>query len=237
MTRKTWLTRRASGLFSAQVKSPTSRAESSEARRTSPTRCCSLPGTTRWCGGPCTPPCAGPCWWRPTFRTSWRRSWWTAWRQRTASMTSCLLAQVGASDPSARRSETWNMRLFGVAFFFTTHSSHLLDMGTVLKVIALHGGNSLETEEVTLEELQVFKVWRFLFSPVHISVLPLHRTSITIPTSTTPAVSSSCSRPPVSFPSLMLHFTVFKVPTPIASMDISVKRVSSNNRRHPFQTF
>lgn len=50
------------------------------------------------------------------------------------------------------------MRLFGVAFFFTTHSSHLLDMGTVLKVIALHGGNSLETEEVTLEELQVFKV-------------------------------------------------------------------------------
>lgn len=32
------------------------------------------------------------------------------------------------------------------------------DIGTVLKVIALHGGNSLETEEVTLEELQVFKV-------------------------------------------------------------------------------
>ncbi|XP_023281419.1 semaphorin-3G isoform X1 [Seriola lalandi dorsalis] len=32
------------------------------------------------------------------------------------------------------------------------------DIGSVLKVIALHGGNSLETEEVTLEELQVFKV-------------------------------------------------------------------------------
>ncbi|XP_076596288.1 sema domain, immunoglobulin domain (Ig), short basic domain, secreted, (semaphorin) 3bl [Chaetodon auriga] len=32
------------------------------------------------------------------------------------------------------------------------------DIGTVLKVIALHSGNSLETEEVTLEELQVFKV-------------------------------------------------------------------------------
>uniref|UniRef100_A0A665U3S8 Sema domain, immunoglobulin domain (Ig), short basic domain, secreted, (semaphorin) 3bl n=1 Tax=Echeneis naucrates TaxID=173247 RepID=A0A665U3S8_ECHNA len=32
------------------------------------------------------------------------------------------------------------------------------DSGTVLKVIALHSGNSLETEEVTLEELQVFKV-------------------------------------------------------------------------------
>lgn len=32
------------------------------------------------------------------------------------------------------------------------------DVGTVLKVIALHSGNSLETEEVTLEELQVFKV-------------------------------------------------------------------------------
>ena len=34
----------------------------------------------------------------------------------------------------------------------------LSDIGTVLKVIALHSGNSLETEEVTLEELQVFKV-------------------------------------------------------------------------------
>lgn len=34
----------------------------------------------------------------------------------------------------------------------------VLDVGTVLKVIALHSGNSLETEEVTLEELQVFKV-------------------------------------------------------------------------------
>lgn len=34
----------------------------------------------------------------------------------------------------------------------------LPDVGTVLKVIALHSGNSLETEEVTLEELQVFKV-------------------------------------------------------------------------------
>ncbi|XP_072222756.1 sema domain, immunoglobulin domain (Ig), short basic domain, secreted, (semaphorin) 3bl [Leuresthes tenuis] len=32
------------------------------------------------------------------------------------------------------------------------------DVGTVLKVIALNSGNSLETEEVTLEELQVFKV-------------------------------------------------------------------------------
>uniref|UniRef100_A0A8C4ITC8 Sema domain, immunoglobulin domain (Ig), short basic domain, secreted, (semaphorin) 3bl n=1 Tax=Dicentrarchus labrax TaxID=13489 RepID=A0A8C4ITC8_DICLA len=32
------------------------------------------------------------------------------------------------------------------------------DIGTVLKVIALHSGNSLETEEITLEELQVFKV-------------------------------------------------------------------------------
>ncbi|XP_043973983.1 sema domain, immunoglobulin domain (Ig), short basic domain, secreted, (semaphorin) 3bl isoform X2 [Gambusia affinis] len=32
------------------------------------------------------------------------------------------------------------------------------DVGTVLKVISLHSGNSLEAEEVTLEELQVFKV-------------------------------------------------------------------------------
>ncbi|CDQ90856.1 unnamed protein product [Oncorhynchus mykiss] len=34
------------------------------------------------------------------------------------------------------------------------------DTGTVLKVIALRSGNSLDTEEVTLEELQVFKVTR-----------------------------------------------------------------------------
>lgn len=33
----------------------------------------------------------------------------------------------------------------------------LSDVGTVLKVIALNV-NSLETEEITLEELQVFKV-------------------------------------------------------------------------------
>ncbi|CAL8259560.1 unnamed protein product [Gadus morhua 'NCC'] len=32
------------------------------------------------------------------------------------------------------------------------------DVGTVLKVISLRNGNSLESEEVTLEELQVFKV-------------------------------------------------------------------------------
>uniref|UniRef100_A0A8C6PHX7 Sema domain, immunoglobulin domain (Ig), short basic domain, secreted, (semaphorin) 3bl n=1 Tax=Nothobranchius furzeri TaxID=105023 RepID=A0A8C6PHX7_NOTFU len=32
------------------------------------------------------------------------------------------------------------------------------DVGKVLKVIVLHSGNSLETEEVTLEELQVFKM-------------------------------------------------------------------------------
>ncbi|KAJ0036635.1 hypothetical protein NQD34_005312 [Periophthalmus magnuspinnatus] len=32
------------------------------------------------------------------------------------------------------------------------------DVGTVLKVITLHSGNSLETEVITLEELQVFKV-------------------------------------------------------------------------------
>ncbi|KAJ8015845.1 hypothetical protein DPEC_G00000580 [Dallia pectoralis] len=32
------------------------------------------------------------------------------------------------------------------------------DIGTVLKIIALRTGNSLETEEVTLEEMQVFKV-------------------------------------------------------------------------------
>lgn len=39
----------------------------------------------------------------------------------------------------------------------------LSDIGTVLKVISLHSGNSLETEEITLEELQVFKVSLFLF--------------------------------------------------------------------------
>lgn len=37
-------------------------------------------------------------------------------------------------------------------------SSCLSDVGTVLKAIALQGGNSLDMEEVTLEELQVFNV-------------------------------------------------------------------------------
>lgn len=49
----------------------------------------------------------------------------------------------------------------------------LSDVGTVLKVIALHSGNSLETEEVTLEELQVFKV-RFTLSGV-LSIMLTHR--------------------------------------------------------------
>uniref|UniRef100_A0A3B5KZH8 Uncharacterized protein n=1 Tax=Xiphophorus couchianus TaxID=32473 RepID=A0A3B5KZH8_9TELE len=40
------------------------------------------------------------------------------------------------------------------------------DVGTVLKVISLHGGNSLEAEEVTLEELQVFKkLFSYCVSP------------------------------------------------------------------------
>lgn len=33
-----------------------------------------------------------------------------------------------------------------------------IDVGTVLKVIALRNGNSITSEEITLEELQVFKV-------------------------------------------------------------------------------
>lgn len=44
----------------------------------------------------------------------------------------------------------------------------LSDIGTVLKAIALHSGNSLETEEVTLEELQVFKV---SFTPSGVSII------------------------------------------------------------------
>ena len=40
------------------------------------------------------------------------------------------------------------------------------DVGTVLKVISLRNGNSLESEEVTLEELQVFKVvWVLTWEP------------------------------------------------------------------------
>uniref|UniRef100_A0A667XF90 Sema domain, immunoglobulin domain (Ig), short basic domain, secreted, (semaphorin) 3bl n=1 Tax=Myripristis murdjan TaxID=586833 RepID=A0A667XF90_9TELE len=41
------------------------------------------------------------------------------------------------------------------------------DVGTVLKVISLHSGNSLEMEEITLEELQVFKVG---FTPSRLSL-------------------------------------------------------------------
>uniref|UniRef100_G3NR26 Sema domain, immunoglobulin domain (Ig), short basic domain, secreted, (semaphorin) 3bl n=1 Tax=Gasterosteus aculeatus aculeatus TaxID=481459 RepID=G3NR26_GASAC len=63
------------------------------------------------------------------------------------------------------------------------------DVGTVLKVIALHSGNSLDTEEVTLEELQVFKVPTpitsmdisvkrqalYVGSPAGVAQLKLHR--------------------------------------------------------------
>ncbi|KAF7649606.1 hypothetical protein LDENG_00138870 [Lucifuga dentata] len=63
------------------------------------------------------------------------------------------------------------------------------DVGTVLKVMALHSGNSLETEEVTLEELQVFKVPTpvtsmdisvkrqalYVGSPVGVAQVTLHR--------------------------------------------------------------
>lgn len=58
---------------------------------------------------------------------------------------------------STRQSETRMLDYLASAFHLT-HFSRLPDMGTVLKVIALRGENSLETEEVTLEELQVFKV-------------------------------------------------------------------------------
>ncbi|XP_061112902.1 sema domain, immunoglobulin domain (Ig), short basic domain, secreted, (semaphorin) 3bl [Conger conger] len=63
------------------------------------------------------------------------------------------------------------------------------DIGTVLKVIALRSGNSLDTEEVTLEELQIFKVPTpitsldisvkrqalYVGSPVGVAQLRLHR--------------------------------------------------------------
>uniref|UniRef100_A0A674N579 Sema domain, immunoglobulin domain (Ig), short basic domain, secreted, (semaphorin) 3bl n=1 Tax=Takifugu rubripes TaxID=31033 RepID=A0A674N579_TAKRU len=63
------------------------------------------------------------------------------------------------------------------------------DVGTVLKVIALHGGNSLDAEEVTLEELQVFKVPTpitsmdisvkrqslYVGSPAGVALVKLHR--------------------------------------------------------------
>uniref|UniRef100_A0AAZ3S3H1 Sema domain, immunoglobulin domain (Ig), short basic domain, secreted, (semaphorin) 3bl n=1 Tax=Oncorhynchus tshawytscha TaxID=74940 RepID=A0AAZ3S3H1_ONCTS len=63
------------------------------------------------------------------------------------------------------------------------------DIGTVLKVIALRSGNTLDTEEVTLEELQVFKVPTpitsleisvkrqalYVGSPVGMAQLRLHR--------------------------------------------------------------
>ncbi|KAJ8370796.1 hypothetical protein SKAU_G00108240 [Synaphobranchus kaupii] len=63
------------------------------------------------------------------------------------------------------------------------------DIGTVLKVIALRSGNSLDTEEVTLEELQIFKVptpitsldisvkrqTLYVGSPVGVAQVRLHR--------------------------------------------------------------
>lgn len=49
-------------------------------------------------------------------------------------------------------------RLEGVAPSPTDPFSPAPDSGSVLKVIALQGGGSTESEEVVLEELQVFKV-------------------------------------------------------------------------------
>uniref|UniRef100_A0A3Q4G4E2 Sema domain, immunoglobulin domain (Ig), short basic domain, secreted, (semaphorin) 3bl n=1 Tax=Neolamprologus brichardi TaxID=32507 RepID=A0A3Q4G4E2_NEOBR len=51
------------------------------------------------------------------------------------------------------------------------------DIGTVLKVIALNNGNSLETEEVTLEELQVFKVRLIPLSRLNIHSQALYASS------------------------------------------------------------
>lgn len=61
---------------------------------------------------------------------------------------------------SAERSLGWKLNIL---FLFCNPDTCISDVGTVLKVIALHSGNSLETEEVTLEELQIFKVNFFLF--------------------------------------------------------------------------
>lgn len=81
-------------LFSAQVKSPTSLAESLAAQRISLIQCCTLPAATRWCGGRCIQPCASLRWWRPTFPTNWHKSWLTGLRQKTGSMMSCSSVQV-----------------------------------------------------------------------------------------------------------------------------------------------
>lgn len=147
----------------------------------------------------------------------------------------------------------------------------------MLKVIALHSGNSLETEEVTLEELQVFKVSfytvRFLSDSLCASVITpyslfffllllLHSRShqkschssqyISVTVSLKPWLSSSTSMSPrclwgeMIILILLSHlfwlflivslywyceifsvlFWLLQVPTPVTSMDISVKRVS-----------
>jgi len=53
------------------------------------------------------------------------------------------------------------------------------DIGTVLKVIVLGNGNALTSEEITLEEMQVFKVCelksvgRFLFEYFKMYFIPM----------------------------------------------------------------
>uniref|UniRef100_A0A8C5DB45 Sema domain, immunoglobulin domain (Ig), short basic domain, secreted, (semaphorin) 3bl n=1 Tax=Gouania willdenowi TaxID=441366 RepID=A0A8C5DB45_GOUWI len=49
------------------------------------------------------------------------------------------------------------------------------NVGTVLKVITIQNGNSLETEEVTLEELHVFKQAIYVGSPAGVAQVKLHR--------------------------------------------------------------
>lgn len=90
----------------------------------------------------------------------------------------------------------------------TVMKSHRLlthtDVGTVLKVIALRNGNSITSEEITLEELQVFKVSWQAFTFIFWCVWGF-----------------------IFFILVSLYVPSFhQVPTPITSMEISVKRVS-----------
>lgn len=83
------------------------------------------------------------------------------------------------------------------------------DKGTVQKVIVLPR-DDLQTEELVLEEVEVFKVgFELVFLNFTISF----------------DITMSYSQQPVFFP--------VKVPTPITTMKISSKRVSESAQRFP----
>lgn len=131
-----------------------------------------------------TPPCtmpytrytSAPWWSEPTWTTSSPRSQWTRWPLQTGATRCCSWAQVGALSPQwtlradrfrdLLRWRKWVQRRRSRAPSSASENIHradvellivVADRGTVQKVIVLPR-DDLQTEELVLEEVEVFKV-------------------------------------------------------------------------------